>query len=134
IVKRSCNNDSKAEHRLCARHIYANWYSDFRGEQLKVAFYVFAKCANEAQLQRRALKFFRNLETALKRKYKPKKSKTKLSRHGRDIPCGICSSVGHNYKTCPVDDGGKYQPKKSKAKKPTTKSATKNMPSLVLNP
>ncbi|GJW93892.1 hypothetical protein Tco_0173564 [Tanacetum coccineum] len=43
----------KAEHRLCARHIYANWYSDFHGEQLKVAFYAIAKCANEAQLQKR---------------------------------------------------------------------------------
>ncbi|GKC21438.1 elongation factor G, III-V domain-containing protein [Tanacetum coccineum] len=33
----------QAEHRLCARHIYANWYSDFRGEKLKVAFYSVAK-------------------------------------------------------------------------------------------
>ena len=66
----------------------------------------------------------------MKRKNEPKKSKTKLSRHGRDIHCGICNSVGHNYKTCPVDDGGKYQPKKSKTKK----SATKNTPSQVSNP
>ncbi|GJS26969.1 elongation factor G, III-V domain-containing protein [Tanacetum coccineum] len=43
----------QAEHRLCARHIYANWYSDFRGEKLKVAFYSVAKCANEAQMQQR---------------------------------------------------------------------------------
>ena len=66
----------------------------------------------------------------MKRKNEPKKSNTKLSRHGRDIHCGICNSVGHNYKTCPVDDGGKYQPKKSKTKK----SATKNTPSQVSNP
>ncbi|GJZ74802.1 elongation factor G, III-V domain-containing protein [Tanacetum coccineum] len=41
------------EHRLCARHIYANWYSDFRGEKLKIAFYTVAKCADEAQLKKR---------------------------------------------------------------------------------
>nr|GEV18010.1 elongation factor G, III-V domain-containing protein [Tanacetum cinerariifolium] len=41
----------QAEHRLCARHLYANWYSDFHGEKLKVAFYLVAKCANEAQMQ-----------------------------------------------------------------------------------
>ncbi|GKG37413.1 hypothetical protein Tco_0447586, partial [Tanacetum coccineum] len=63
----------------------------------------------------------------MKRKYEPKKSKTKLSHHERDIYYGICKSVGHNYKTCTVDDGGKYQPKKSKTKK----SATKNAPSQV---
>nr|GEZ50748.1 transposase, MuDR, plant [Tanacetum cinerariifolium] len=33
----------KVEHRLCACHIYANWYSDFRGEQMKLAFYLVAK-------------------------------------------------------------------------------------------
>nr|GFA13825.1 hypothetical protein [Tanacetum cinerariifolium] len=43
----------QAEHRLCARHIYVNWYSDFRGEQMKLAFYSIAKCANEAQLRQR---------------------------------------------------------------------------------
>nr|GEX55513.1 hypothetical protein [Tanacetum cinerariifolium] len=43
----------QAEHRLCARHIYANWYSDFRGEQLKMAFYSVAKCANEARMNQR---------------------------------------------------------------------------------
>ncbi|GJW22001.1 elongation factor G, III-V domain-containing protein [Tanacetum coccineum] len=43
----------KVEHRLCARHIYANWYSDFHGEQLKMSFYAIVKCANEAQLQKR---------------------------------------------------------------------------------
>ncbi|GKF17252.1 hypothetical protein Tco_0062170 [Tanacetum coccineum] len=43
----------QAEHRLCARHIYANWYSDFRSEQMKLAFYSIAKCANEAQLRQR---------------------------------------------------------------------------------
>ncbi|GJR43633.1 hypothetical protein Tco_1311736 [Tanacetum coccineum] len=43
----------QAEHRLCARHIYANWYSDFRAEKLRVAFYLVAKCANEAQMQQR---------------------------------------------------------------------------------
>ncbi|GKA60577.1 ribonuclease H-like domain-containing protein [Tanacetum coccineum] len=43
----------QAEHRLCARHIYANWYSDFHGEQLKMAFYSVAKCANEAQMNQR---------------------------------------------------------------------------------
>ncbi|GKC54269.1 elongation factor G, III-V domain-containing protein, partial [Tanacetum coccineum] len=297
---------SKVEHRLCARHIYANWYSDFRGEQLKVAFYAIAKCANEAQLQKRLddienihdgakkslekkdikqwcrayfkgytkcdsvdnnsteawnfmlirarskliismnedlreyimerrikrlsfaqrwrLNYGPNIrdvanencstrckwkikwngddgfqvyfgktqhcihlgertctcgawelsgipcsyataairivgseefwpnsgrgeqvpplpkamsgrprKARMKRKYEPKKSKTKLSHHGRDIHCGICSAVGHNYKTCLVHDGGKYQLKKSKTKKPTKKSATKNMPSQVLN-
>nr|GEW60373.1 elongation factor G, III-V domain-containing protein [Tanacetum cinerariifolium] len=41
----------QAEHRLCARHIYANWYSNFCGEKLKVAFYSVAKCANEAQMK-----------------------------------------------------------------------------------
>ncbi|GJV46270.1 hypothetical protein Tco_1430806 [Tanacetum coccineum] len=66
----------------------------------------------------------------MKRKYEPKKSKIKLSRHGRDIHCGICKLVCRNYKTCNVDDGGKYRPKKSKTKK----SATKNTPSQVSHP
>nr|GFA81519.1 elongation factor G, III-V domain-containing protein [Tanacetum cinerariifolium] len=43
----------QAEHRLCARHIYAIWYLNFRGEQMKLAFYSIAKCANEAQLRQR---------------------------------------------------------------------------------
>ncbi|GKC76932.1 hypothetical protein Tco_1127706 [Tanacetum coccineum] len=46
-------SESTSEHRLCARHIYANWYSDFHGEKLKVAFYSVDKCANEAQMQQR---------------------------------------------------------------------------------
>ncbi|GJY66169.1 transposon protein, mutator sub-class [Tanacetum coccineum] len=232
----------KAEHRLCARHIYANWYS-VHGEQLKVAFYAVAKCArhkfkkvdnnsteawnfvlirarmedkwngddnfqvyfgitqhcvylgdmtytcgawghstipcshatatiksigkylynylhacyskdkfiatynNPIQVVR-SEEFWPNSgrgelvpplpkamlgrprKARMKRKYEPKKSKTKLSHHERDIYYGICKSVGHNYKTCTVDDGGKYQPKKSKTKK----SATKNAPSQVSNP
>ncbi|PWA84803.1 hypothetical protein CTI12_AA156310 [Artemisia annua] len=35
-----------------------------------------------------------------KRKFEPKKSKTKLSRHGRDMHCGICKSSEHNKRTC----------------------------------
>ncbi|PWA58681.1 hypothetical protein CTI12_AA293930 [Artemisia annua] len=35
-----------------------------------------------------------------KRKFEPKKSKTKLSRHGRDMHCGICKSSKHNKRTC----------------------------------
>nr|GFC25909.1 elongation factor G, III-V domain-containing protein [Tanacetum cinerariifolium] len=31
-----------------------------------------------------------------RRKYEPKKSKTKLSRHGRDMHCGNCDSNTHN--------------------------------------
>nr|GEW15849.1 hypothetical protein [Tanacetum cinerariifolium] len=34
-----------------------------------------------------------------RRKYEPKKSKTKLSRHGRDMHCGNCNSNTHNSKT-----------------------------------
>ncbi|GJT75770.1 elongation factor G, III-V domain-containing protein [Tanacetum coccineum] len=55
----------QAEHRLCARHIYANWYSDFRGEQMKLAFYSVAKCANEAQLRQR-LDEIDNIQTGAK--------------------------------------------------------------------
>nr|GFA03030.1 zinc finger protein CONSTANS-LIKE 14-like [Tanacetum cinerariifolium] len=40
-----------------------------------------------------------------RRKYEPKKSKTKLSRHGRDMHCGNCDSDTHNSKTCSLYDG-----------------------------
>ncbi|PWA99367.1 hypothetical protein CTI12_AA001210 [Artemisia annua] len=36
------------------------------------------------------------------REFEPKKSKTKLSHHGRDIHCGICKSSGHNKRTSPL--------------------------------
>ncbi|GKE73637.1 hypothetical protein Tco_1535678 [Tanacetum coccineum] len=39
-----------------------------------------------------------------RRKYEPKKSKTKLSRHGRDMHCGNCDSNTHNLKTCSLYD------------------------------
>ncbi|GJW33227.1 transposon protein, mutator sub-class [Tanacetum coccineum] len=156
----------QAEHRLCARHIYANWYLDFHGEQMKLAFYSVAKCANEAQLRQRLDKID-NIQTAIRsrsknpfdyldqcyskekfiaaynhpikvvgseefwpnsgrgelspplpkpmpgrpkkarrrRKYEPKKSKTKLSRHGRDMHCGNCDSNTHNSKMCSLYDG-----------------------------
>ncbi|GJY90022.1 hypothetical protein Tco_0505218 [Tanacetum coccineum] len=61
----------QAEHRLCARHIYANWYSDFRSEKLKVAFYSVAKCANEAQMQQR-LDEIDNIKDGAKRSLKNK--------------------------------------------------------------
>nr|GEZ70279.1 hypothetical protein [Tanacetum cinerariifolium] len=35
---------------MCTLYIYANWYSDIHGEQLKMAFYSVAKCVNEAQM------------------------------------------------------------------------------------
>nr|GFA75417.1 hypothetical protein [Tanacetum cinerariifolium] len=40
-----------------------------------------------------------------RRKYEPKKSKTKLSRHGRDMHCENCDSNTHNSKTCSLYDG-----------------------------
>lgn len=40
-----------------------------------------------------------------RRKYEPKKSKTKISRHGKDMHCGICNSNTHNSKTCSLYDG-----------------------------
>ncbi|GKA27643.1 hypothetical protein Tco_0713811 [Tanacetum coccineum] len=162
------------EHRLCACHIYANWHFDFRGEKLKVAFYVVAKCANEAQLKKRldeidniqdgakqtienraiqqwcrayfkthskcdsignnnteawnfvfiaarivgSEEFWPNSgygellpplpkatpgrprKVRRKRKFEPKISKTKLSRHGTDMHCEICKSSNHNKRSC----------------------------------
>nr|GEX65753.1 elongation factor G, III-V domain-containing protein [Tanacetum cinerariifolium] len=42
-----------------------------------------------------------------RRKYEPKKSKTKLSRHGRDMHYGNCNSNTHNSKTCSLYDVNK---------------------------
>ncbi|GJW12630.1 hypothetical protein Tco_1578457 [Tanacetum coccineum] len=39
------------------------------------------------------------------RKYEPKKSKTKLSRHRRDMHCGNCNSNTHNSKMFSLYDG-----------------------------
>ena len=36
----------EAEHRHCARHIYANWKKDFKGEELKLLFWRAAKAYN----------------------------------------------------------------------------------------
>nr|GFB53977.1 hypothetical protein [Tanacetum cinerariifolium] len=57
----------QAQHRLCARHIYANWYSDFRGEQMKLAFYSAANLDEEiiedgtVELRRTQVRFPRAL-------------------------------------------------------------------------
>ena len=37
-----------AEHRYCARHIYANWNKSFKGEEMKLLFWRCAKAYNEA--------------------------------------------------------------------------------------
>nr|GEY42632.1 hypothetical protein [Tanacetum cinerariifolium] len=178
IVKRSCNNDSKAEHRLCARHIYTNGIPIFVVNNSKWPSipllnvqmrHNFREDLREYIMERRIkrLSFAQrwrlicgpnirdvvneNCSAGCKWKIKWNGDdsfqvyigKTQHCVHlgDRTCTCGawelsgrVSSSVGHDFKTCPVDDGGKYQPKKSKTKKPTTKSATKNMPSLVLNP
>ena len=41
-------------------------------------------------------------KTTRRRKYEPKKSKAKLSHHGRDMHCGICKSSTHTKRTCTV--------------------------------
>ncbi|CAH9134895.1 unnamed protein product [Cuscuta epithymum] len=38
----------RAEHRHCARHIYANWHKNHKGDELKMAFWKIAKAYNEA--------------------------------------------------------------------------------------
>ncbi|GJX50068.1 elongation factor G, III-V domain-containing protein [Tanacetum coccineum] len=70
-----------------------------------------------------------------RRKYEPKKSKSKLSRHGRDMHCGICNSIEHNSKSCPQNDDAstsnaaisagrkRKKPLKKTTLKPTKKSA-----------
>src|SRR5688572_3641457 len=37
-----------AEHRHCARHLYANWNKTFKGEEMKLLFWRCAKAYNEA--------------------------------------------------------------------------------------
>ena len=37
----------KAEHRHCARHIYANWNKQFKGVELKMLFWRYAKAYNQ---------------------------------------------------------------------------------------
>ncbi|XP_057517914.1 uncharacterized protein LOC130798837 [Amaranthus tricolor] len=41
----------KAEHRHCARHIYANWNKSFKGEELKLLFWTFVKAYNLANFE-----------------------------------------------------------------------------------
>lgn len=38
----------EAEHRHCARHIFANWHKSYRGEEMKLLFWRCAKAYNEA--------------------------------------------------------------------------------------
>lgn len=38
----------KAEHRHCARHIFANWHKSYRGEEFKLMFWSCAKAYNRA--------------------------------------------------------------------------------------
>ena len=41
----------KAEHRMCARHIYANWAKKWRGEERKIAFLNCARATYTAKLK-----------------------------------------------------------------------------------
>ena len=41
----------KAEHRHCARHIYANWNKTFKGEEMKLLFWRCAKAYNLADFE-----------------------------------------------------------------------------------
>ena len=41
----------KAEHRHCARHIYANWHKTFNGDELKMLFWKAAKAWNVADYE-----------------------------------------------------------------------------------
>ena len=83
----------QAEHRLCARHIYANWYSDFRGEQLKMAFYSVAKCANEAQMNQR-LDEIDNIQSGAKQSLENKDIRQWCRAFFRS--CTKCDSVDNN--------------------------------------
>ncbi|XP_056691513.1 uncharacterized protein [Spinacia oleracea] len=38
----------EAEHRHCARHIFANWHKNFKGDEMKLLFWKCAKAYNEA--------------------------------------------------------------------------------------
>ncbi|XP_021728268.1 uncharacterized protein LOC110695318 [Chenopodium quinoa] len=38
----------QAEHRHCARHVYANWSKSYRGDEFKLQFWKIAKCYNKA--------------------------------------------------------------------------------------
>ncbi|GJV34033.1 elongation factor G, III-V domain-containing protein [Tanacetum coccineum] len=83
----------QAEHRLCARHIYANWYSDFRGEQLKMAFYSVAKCANEAQVNQR-LDVIEDIQSGAKQSLESKDIRQWCRAFFRS--CTKCDSVDNN--------------------------------------
>ena len=41
----------KAEHRHCARHIYAHWHKSFKGEELKLLFWKAVKAYNKADFE-----------------------------------------------------------------------------------
>ncbi|KAL2903346.1 Transposase for insertion sequence element IS1081 [Bienertia sinuspersici] len=41
----------KAEHRLCARHIYAHWHKTYKGDEFKLLFWKIAKAHNMADYQ-----------------------------------------------------------------------------------
>ena len=41
----------KAEHRKCARHIYANWAKKWRGEERKIAFWNYTRSTYPQELK-----------------------------------------------------------------------------------
>ncbi|GKB56461.1 elongation factor G, III-V domain-containing protein [Tanacetum coccineum] len=87
----------QAEHRLCVCHIYANWYSDFHGDQLKIAFYSVAKCVNEAQMNQRLAESDDIQSGGAKQSLKRKK----------DISNGVVLEVA--YKFLHEEDIGAYR-------------------------
>ncbi|XP_074283786.1 uncharacterized protein LOC141608324 [Silene latifolia] len=41
----------KAEHRHCARHIFANWHKSYKGDEMKLLFWSCAKAYNKADFE-----------------------------------------------------------------------------------
>ncbi|KAL2931017.1 putative galactinol--sucrose galactosyltransferase 2, partial [Bienertia sinuspersici] len=41
----------KAEHRHCARHVFAHWHSVFKGDEMKELFWKAAKAYNQADYE-----------------------------------------------------------------------------------
>ncbi|KAH0725776.1 hypothetical protein KY284_001641 [Solanum tuberosum] len=85
---------SNAEIRWCARHIWANWKKDWRGEGRRIKFWQVARasfepCQEDQEKHRR------------KDSDEPDKKKFgKATRKGRKIKSSACKTFGHNKKRC----------------------------------
>lgn len=146
----------RAEHRCCARHIYANWKKNHPGNVLKAMFWKAAKSSTVEEFNKIMLRPMKGAlywphtdlpdilpPKARRMPGRPKKARRqeegevgaggKISKKGIELRCSLCLTPGHNKSTCKASEEeiAEKQSAASEAKKAQTEAlkaqATRNV-------